>query len=182
MKGLLHARPCGEHVTCISPSNPQNNSVTGTQLGSDRRPIKDPQGTTQLCLVVPLCLTLCNPIDCSPPGTSVHGDSPGKNTGVSCQVLLQGNLRNPGIESRSPAPQADSLPSEPPEKPTNTGVGSRSLSPGDLSHPGIKPGSPALQADSGHPASKRRILRCGPGCLIPNRIHEMPNRSADFLR
>ena len=36
-KGLLLATPCGEHVTCISPSNPQNNSVTGTQLGSDRR-------------------------------------------------------------------------------------------------------------------------------------------------
>ena len=36
-KGLLHATPCGEHVTCISPSNHPNNSVTGTQLGSDRR-------------------------------------------------------------------------------------------------------------------------------------------------
>ena len=36
-KGLLLAMPCGEHVTCLSPSNPQNNSVTGTQLGSDRR-------------------------------------------------------------------------------------------------------------------------------------------------
>ena len=44
-KGLLHATPCGEHVTCISPSNHPNNSVTGTQLGSDRRPTKDPQET-----------------------------------------------------------------------------------------------------------------------------------------
>ena len=34
--------------------------------------------------------TLCNPIDCSPPGSSVHGDSPGKNTGVGCHALLQG--------------------------------------------------------------------------------------------
>ena len=33
--------------------------------------------------------TLCNPMDCSPPGTSVHGDSPGKNTGVGCHFLLQ---------------------------------------------------------------------------------------------
>ena len=33
---------------------------------------------------------LCNPVGCSPPGTSVHGDSSGKNTGVSCQALLQG--------------------------------------------------------------------------------------------
>ena len=29
-------------------------------------------------------------MDCSPPGSSVHGDSPGKNTGVGCHALLQG--------------------------------------------------------------------------------------------
>ena len=28
-------------------------------------------------------------MDCSPPGSSVHGDSPGKNTGVGCHALLQ---------------------------------------------------------------------------------------------
>ena len=38
-----------------------------------------------------------------------------------------GNLSNPGIELRSLALQADSLPSEPPGKPKNTGVGSLSL-------------------------------------------------------
>ena len=36
------------------------------------------------------CLTLCDPMDCSPLGSSVHGDSPGKDTGVGCHVLLQG--------------------------------------------------------------------------------------------
>ena len=36
------------------------------------------------------CLTLCNPMYSSPPGSSVHRDSPGKNTGVGCQALLQG--------------------------------------------------------------------------------------------
>jgi len=44
---------------------------------------------------------LCNPMSCSPPGSSVHGDSPGKNTGVSCHVLLQGIFptqgSNPGL-------------------------------------------------------------------------------------
>ena len=30
-----------------------------------------------------LCPTLCDPMDCSPPDSSVHGDSPGQNTGVS---------------------------------------------------------------------------------------------------
>ena len=43
-----------------------------------------------LCLVAQSCPTLCNPMDCSPPGSSVHGDSPGKNTGVGCHALLQG--------------------------------------------------------------------------------------------
>ena len=43
-----------------------------------------------LCLVVQSCPTLCDPMDCSPPGSSVHGDSPGKNTGVGCHALLQG--------------------------------------------------------------------------------------------
>ena len=40
--------------------------------------------------VVQPCPTLCDPVDCSPPGSSVHGDSPGKNTGVGCYSLLQG--------------------------------------------------------------------------------------------
>ena len=43
-----------------------------------------------LCLVTKLCPTLCDPMDCSPQGSSVHGDSPGKNTGAGCHALLQG--------------------------------------------------------------------------------------------
>ena len=41
-------------------------------------------------------------------------DSPGKNTGVGCHFLLQGNLPDPRIELESPALQTDTLPSEPP--------------------------------------------------------------------
>ena len=36
------------------------------------------------------CPTLCNPMDCSPSGSSVYEDSPGKNTGMGCHALLQG--------------------------------------------------------------------------------------------
>ena len=43
-----------------------------------------------VCLVTQSYPTLCDPMDCSPPGSSVHGDSPGKNTGVGCHALLQG--------------------------------------------------------------------------------------------
>ena len=66
--------------------------------------------TYGVCLVAHLCPTLCDPMDCSPPGSSVHGDSPGKNTGVGCHALLQGDLPNPGIEPRFPTLQEDSLP------------------------------------------------------------------------
>ena len=43
-----------------------------------------------LCLSAQSCLTICNPMDCSPPGSSVYGDSPGKSTGVGYHTLLQG--------------------------------------------------------------------------------------------
>ena len=56
-------------------------------------------------------------MDHSPPGSSVHGDSPGKNTGGGCHA--PGDLFNPGIKPRSPTLQTDSLSSEPPGKPIN---------------------------------------------------------------
>ena len=71
-----------------------------------------------LCLVAQSCSTFCSPTDCSQPGSSVHGDSPGKHTGLGCHSLLQGifptQRSNLGgwIEPRSPAFQANSLPSE----------------------------------------------------------------------
>ena len=71
-----------------------------------------------VCLVPQSRPTLCHPKDCSPPGSSVHGDSPSKNNRVGCHALLQGNLLNSGIKPRSPAKQADSLLSEPPGKPS----------------------------------------------------------------
>ena len=39
-----------------------------------------------------VCLTHYDSVNCSPPGSSVHGDSPGKNTGVGNLSLLQGNF------------------------------------------------------------------------------------------
>ena len=52
-------------------------------------------------LVAQSCLTLCDPMGCSPPDSSVHGDSPDKNTGIGCHSLLQGIFptqgSNPGL-------------------------------------------------------------------------------------
>ena len=70
-------------------------------------------------------LTLCDPVDCSPPGFSVHGILQARILewiailGFSRQEYWSGlpfpspgDLPNLGIESRSPALQADSLLSE----------------------------------------------------------------------
>ena len=51
-------------------------------------------------------------MDGGPPGSSVHGIFPGKNTGMSLPFPSPGDLSDQGIEPRSPALQADSLPSE----------------------------------------------------------------------
>ena len=59
-----------------------------------------------------------------------------------------GDHPNRGIQPRSPALWATSLPAEPQGKPKNTGVGKPIPSPTDLPDPGIQPGSPVLQADS----------------------------------
>ena len=43
------------------------------------------------------CLMLCDPMDYSLPGSPVHRDSPGKNTGVDCHALLQGIFPTQGL-------------------------------------------------------------------------------------
>ena len=55
-----------------------------------------------VCLVTHSCPTLCDPMDCSPPGFSVHEDSPGKNTGVGFHALLQGIVPTQGSNSGLP--------------------------------------------------------------------------------
>ena len=60
------------------------------------------------------CMTLCNPMDCSPPDTSVRN--------LQARILVwvaipsPGDLPDPGIEPGSPALQTNSLPSETPGK------------------------------------------------------------------
>ena len=51
----------------------------------------------QASSVTQSCLTLCNPMDCSQPGSSVHEIFPGKNTGVGYHFLLQGIFQIQGL-------------------------------------------------------------------------------------
>ena len=93
------------------------------------------------------CLALCDPMDCRPQGSSIHGDSPGKNTEMGCLALLLGIFptqgSNPGLPhwrrilyclSHQGSPRILEWVAYP--------------SPGELLNPGIEPGSPAMQADS----------------------------------
>ena len=43
------------------------------------------------------CLTLCSPMGCNLPGSSLHGDSPGKNAGVGCPCPPPGDLHGTGL-------------------------------------------------------------------------------------
>ena len=53
-----------------------------------------------MCSVTQSYLTLRGPLDCSPPGSSVHGIFPGKNTGVGCHFLLQEVFLTQGLNPR----------------------------------------------------------------------------------
>ena len=65
------------------------------------------------CLVAQLFPTLCDPMNWSPPGCSVCGDSPGKNTGVGCHFFLQGIFPIQRLKSDLLHWQAGSLPLSP---------------------------------------------------------------------
>ena len=58
------------------------------------------------------CPTLCDPVDCSPPGPSVHGSLQARILEWFAISFSRGSS-HPGIEPRSPALQADSFLSEP---------------------------------------------------------------------
>ena len=73
-----------------------------------------------VCSVIESCPTLCNPMDYSPPDSSVHGIFPGKNTGVGCHFLLQGIFQTQGSNLHLLCLlqwQSDSLPLASPRKP-----------------------------------------------------------------
>ena len=68
------------------------------------------------CISHSIMSNSCDPMDCIPPGSSVHGIVQAK-TLEWVAMPPPGDLPNPGIVLRSPALQADSLPPKPPGKP-----------------------------------------------------------------
>ena len=77
----------------------------------------------KLFLVTQSCPTLCDPMDCSSPSSSVHGDSPDKNTEVGCHVLHLGIFLTQGSNWQLLCLlhwQASSLPRAPPRNPASS--------------------------------------------------------------
>ena len=68
------------------------------------------------CLVAKLCPTLCDPMNCSPPGSSVHGISKAKKL-EWVAISFSGDLLDPGIEPLSPALAGGFFTPEPPRSP-----------------------------------------------------------------
>ena len=91
------------------------------------------------------CLTLCDPVDCSPPGSSVHG--------ISRQEYLRGlpfpppgDLPNPGTEPVSPSLAGGFFASEPRGSP---GWGREAAKHPAVPGPAMQPGMPQPQTPTG---------------------------------
>ena len=69
-------------------------------------------------LVIKSHPTLCNSTDYSSPDSSVHGTHQDREYWNGLPFPSPGDFLDPGIEPMSPALQADSLPTEPPGKPS----------------------------------------------------------------
>ena len=80
-----------------------------------------------MCVQAQSCLTLCNPLICSLPGSSVHGILQARILEWVAMPSSRGSSQIRDQTQVSHIADGFFLPSEPPGKPKNTGVGSLSL-------------------------------------------------------
>ena len=127
-------------LTCVSRA---------VSRGRERKKVEDSQS----------CRTLCDPMDCRPPASSVLGILHAR---ILEWVACSRGSSQPRDRTQVSRIAGGFFTSWAPRKPKNAGVGSLSLLQ-DLPHPGISPRSPALQADSlpAEPPAKPR--RTGKG-------------------
>ena len=69
-------------------------------------------------LLAQLCLTLCDPMDCGPPGSSLSMGFLRQEYWSGLPFPSPGDLPDPGTEPRSPALRVGFFTSEPPGKPS----------------------------------------------------------------
>ena len=92
--GLLH---CRQVLYCLShQGSPRGGADPWAHMSVNIHGLRFGLGgkaSQMMCCAVLSCSLVSDswdPMDCSPPDSSVHGNSPGKNTGGGCHALLQG--------------------------------------------------------------------------------------------
>ena len=82
-------------------------------MNGQKRPLGEMKSYVHICVCVCVhtraqslqsFLTLCNAMDRTSPGSSVHGDCPDKNTEVGCSALLQEIFPTQGSNPRLLSP------------------------------------------------------------------------------
>ena len=114
----LHGMPAnlGTHRSSWCPLQGKNSTAMVVLV---------PGSPHMLSSVTQSCPTVCDPMCCSLPDSSVHGMFPGKNTGMGYHFLLQGIFPTKGLNSHVSCLlhwQADSLPLAPRGKPLAMGT------------------------------------------------------------
>ena len=130
-----------------------------------------------LCLVAQSCPTLCDPMGCSLPSSSVLGDSPGKNTGVGCNFLLQcvkvksesevaqsyPTLSDP-TDCSLPTPVFLGFPGDSDGKESTSNAGDLGSIPGSGRCPGGGHGNPLQYSCLENPHGQRSVVGYSPWC------------------
>ena len=108
------------HLTCVRGLQHGDGKYVEQAWRLPFQPNSDPapvlQATSCCCSVAQSCPTLCDPMDCSPPGPSVHGISRQEHWS-ELPFTSPGDLPDPGTEPVSPALAGGLLMTEPPGKP-----------------------------------------------------------------
>ena len=122
---------------CLCPS-PMDGFISTVLLGPT---------CAVLGLLARSCPALCDPVDCSPPGTSIHGASPGKNARFYIYIYIHWSE----VKSLSRVRLFMTPWTVAHQAPPSVGFSRQAYwsgvpfpSPEDLPHPGIEPGSPTL--------------------------------------
>ena len=131
--------------------------------------------------VAQLCPTLCDPMDCSLPGASVHGILQERILEWVAVPFSRGSSQ-PRDRTQVSELQADSLLPEPPGKPKNVGVGSLSLLEGILLTQELNWGLLhwrwilyQLSCQGSPHADNEGATLCSPGVGLIKYIHKEPS-------
>ena len=117
---MLKAKSLSLNLTRLGGRGYPDALFTDEEMKAQRGEVACPRSHSSpvACLVAQSCPTLCDPMDCSPSGSSVHGISPGKREYWNGLPLPSPrDCPHPGTEAAFPTPAGEFLTNEPPGKP-----------------------------------------------------------------